>query len=201
MLDAQHKDADELIRLKEEQLKLLEGFNLYEVGHNSPDYIHLVTEVAKLAFADRDACYGDPEFVDVPIEHLLSEEYSARRRELIDRERASMEFRPGIEGPFPFLKRPGLAGSPNDTTHLDAIAGAVTRPALVTDLAGAIPAQPVLLTFDDGGASALAVSELLTRPACHALRRAALAAPVTRVVDRLPRPLEISSENSTTDRL
>ncbi len=53
-------------------------------------------ECAKLAFADREACYGDPEFVDVPLLELLSDPYSEKRRALIDPERASEELRPGL---------------------------------------------------------------------------------------------------------
>jgi gamma-glutamyltranspeptidase/glutathione hydrolase len=78
-----------------QQLRLLEGYDLRALGHNSAAYIHLVTEAAKLAFADREAYYGDPEFVAVPLPALLSEAYTAARRTLIDPERASLELRPG----------------------------------------------------------------------------------------------------------
>ena len=78
-----------------QQLRLLEGYDLKTLGHNSAAYIHLLTEAGKLAFADREAFYGDPRFIDVPIEALLSDAYSVARRELIDLERASYELRPG----------------------------------------------------------------------------------------------------------
>src|SRR4030067_282392 len=65
------------------------------MGHNSPEYIHLLIEAAKLAFADRERYYGDPDFVDVPLALLLSREYAAQRRKLIDPDRASLELRPG----------------------------------------------------------------------------------------------------------
>jgi len=78
-----------------QQLKLLEGFDLAEMGHNSADYIHTVIEAAKLAFADREVYYGDPEFIDVPLDGLLSDRYAAIRRELIDSAHASMDQRPG----------------------------------------------------------------------------------------------------------
>jgi len=80
-------------------LRLLEGFRLADMGHNSPDYIHTVVECMKLAFADREFYYGDPDFVDVPFERLLSAEYAAERRELVDMARASMLLRPGGFGP------------------------------------------------------------------------------------------------------
>jgi gamma-glutamyltranspeptidase/glutathione hydrolase len=76
-------------------LRLLEGFPLAEMGHNSAEYIHTVVECMKLAYADREFYYGDPEFGDVPIERLLSTEYAAQRRALVDMARASMLLRPG----------------------------------------------------------------------------------------------------------
>ncbi len=80
-----------------QQLSLLEGFDLSAMGHNSADYLHTVIECAKLAFADREAHYGDPRFDDVPFERLLSETYAAQRRTLVG-ERASLEMRPGDVG-------------------------------------------------------------------------------------------------------
>jgi gamma-glutamyltranspeptidase/glutathione hydrolase len=81
-----------------QQLALLAGFDVAAMDPLGPDFVHTVVECAKLAFADREAFYGDPDFVDVPMETLLSEEYNAERRKLIGDE-ASMEVRPGtIEG-------------------------------------------------------------------------------------------------------
>src|SRR5262244_3176528 len=65
-------------------LRLLEGFDLKKMGHDSADYIHTVVEAEKLAFADRDEYYGDPNFVKVPMEQLLSDEYTKMRRTLIN---------------------------------------------------------------------------------------------------------------------
>ncbi len=78
-----------------QQLALLEGYDLQALGHNSPDYIHTIAEVTKLAFADREQYYGDPRFVEVPLAGLLSKEYAANRRSLIDPARASVVQRPG----------------------------------------------------------------------------------------------------------
>jgi gamma-glutamyltranspeptidase/glutathione hydrolase len=75
-------------------LRLLEGFDLAEMGHNSVDYIHTLLECMKLAYADREFYYGDPRFVEVPFERLLSREYADERRQLVGSE-ASMELRPG----------------------------------------------------------------------------------------------------------
>lgn len=76
-------------------LRLLEGFDLKGMGHLSADYVHVVTEAIKLAMADRDEYYGDPNFVDVPLAQLLSDAYTAIRRPLIDLSIASQEARPG----------------------------------------------------------------------------------------------------------
>ena len=65
-------------------LKILEGFDLASMGHNSAEYIHTLSQALNLAFADREQYVGDPDFVDVPIDELLSAEYLARRRSLID---------------------------------------------------------------------------------------------------------------------
>jgi gamma-glutamyltranspeptidase/glutathione hydrolase len=77
-----------------ENLNLLEGFDLKAMGHNSADYIHTVVEAMKLGYADRDAYYGDPDFSEIPV-HLISKEYAAHRRPLIDPARASAEHLPG----------------------------------------------------------------------------------------------------------
>lgn len=76
-------------------LRLLEGFDLKSMGHMSTDFVHVVTEALKLAMADRDAYYADPEFVDVPMSSLLSDDYTEIRRPLIDMKSASNEARPG----------------------------------------------------------------------------------------------------------
>ena len=62
------------------------------IGPNSADFIHLFAEALNLAFADRERYYGDPRFVDVPLDVLLSKEYAARRRTLIDSQRAFGEM-------------------------------------------------------------------------------------------------------------
>ncbi len=78
-----------------QSLRLLEGYSLSQMGHLSADYIHLLTEAMKLAYADRDTYYGDPVFVDVPLAQLLSDQYSDIRRGLIDMTQASIVQRPG----------------------------------------------------------------------------------------------------------
>jgi gamma-glutamyltranspeptidase/glutathione hydrolase len=77
-----------------QQLALLKGFDLAGMDPNGADFVHVVTECAKLAFADREAFYGDPDFVDVPMETLLSDDYNDRRRHLAE-DRASLDLRPG----------------------------------------------------------------------------------------------------------
>lgn len=77
-----------------QMLALLKGYDLDRLAPTDPDFIHTWVECAKLAYADREAFYGDPKFFDVPMETLLSEAYNADRRKLVGRE-ASMEQRPG----------------------------------------------------------------------------------------------------------
>jgi gamma-glutamyltranspeptidase/glutathione hydrolase len=69
-------------------LNILDGIDLKTMGHNSPDYVHAVTEALKLAFADRHRYYGDPRFVAVPIEELASMDYAAERRKALSMQRA-----------------------------------------------------------------------------------------------------------------
>jgi gamma-glutamyltranspeptidase/glutathione hydrolase len=76
-------------------LNILEGFDLVKMGHNSADYLHVVTEAMKLAFADRNQWVADPRFVDVPTEELLSKQYAAARRGLIRMGRALVAPPPG----------------------------------------------------------------------------------------------------------
>lgn len=78
-----------------EALQLLEGFNLKSMGRGQPATIHLMAEALKLALADRDTYYADPLFVDVPLTGLLSPQYTAMRRSLIDLDHASTSLRPG----------------------------------------------------------------------------------------------------------
>ena len=75
-------------------LNLLEPFHLAALGQNSASYIHLLVEAMKLGFADRDAYYGDPDFSQIPSQ-LISKEYAAVRRPLIDPTRASDRHIPG----------------------------------------------------------------------------------------------------------
>ncbi|MDI1285222.1 MAG: gamma-glutamyltransferase family protein [Reyranella sp.] len=78
-----------------QQLALLKGFDLDGMDPTSADFIHLVVEASKLAYADRESFYGDPDFVEVPMQTLLSDAYNADRRKLIDAQHASLDQRPG----------------------------------------------------------------------------------------------------------
>jgi gamma-glutamyltranspeptidase/glutathione hydrolase len=121
-----------------QQLALLKGFSLDGMDVVGPDFIHLVVECSKLAYADREKFYGDPKFVDVPFQTLLSDAYNAERRKLVT-DKASMELRPGsVEGFGAIVKlKPGArliagmgAGEPTvgrmgevvgDTVHFDIV--------------------------------------------------------------------------------
>ena len=76
-------------------LNILEGFDMAGYGFGSPEHVHLFTEAKKLAFEDRARFYADPDFVDVDIQHLISKEYAAERRKLIDMNRAAREVPAG----------------------------------------------------------------------------------------------------------
>jgi gamma-glutamyltranspeptidase/glutathione hydrolase len=91
-------------------LRLLEGFDLKKMGFNSVDYIHTVIEAEKLALADRDEYYGDPNFTKVPMQQLLSDPYTEMRRKLIDPKKASLELRPGDPYNMKPTKPPTITG-------------------------------------------------------------------------------------------
>jgi gamma-glutamyltranspeptidase / glutathione hydrolase len=80
-----------------QQLSLLDGFDLGAMEPSGAEFVHTVVECAKLAFADREAWYGDPDFVEVPLDALLDPAYAAERRALVGRE-ASRLLRPGAPG-------------------------------------------------------------------------------------------------------
>ena len=124
-----------------QQLALLQGFDIGAMDPVGADFVHTVVECSKLAFADREAFYGDPVFGDVPLETLLSPAYNDARRRLVG-DRASMELRPGTVGgrsPWvdhgaaarsqwlnetagagePTVARLGVIGA--DTVHIDTI--------------------------------------------------------------------------------
>jgi gamma-glutamyltranspeptidase / glutathione hydrolase len=132
-----------------QQLRILEGFDLGAMSHNSADYIHCLVETAKLAFADREAYYGDPQFTEVPIDALLSEKYAGVRRALIDPKRASMDHRPGD----PVSMRPLLGTDGSEarswgpgTIHVTAADGRGNMVAC-TASGGWIPSSPVIDTL------------------------------------------------------
>jgi gamma-glutamyltranspeptidase / glutathione hydrolase len=111
-------------------LQILEGFDLAAMGLGSADAVHTIAEAIKLAFADRDRYYADPDFADVPAAALLSPAYAAARRSLIDPRAASHEARPGdpVAGralaPRPSVAPDSTAGpvaEPGDTTAIEIV--------------------------------------------------------------------------------
>jgi gamma-glutamyltranspeptidase / glutathione hydrolase len=98
-------------------MNLLDATELRKLGHNSTGYLHRITEAVKLAFADREAYFGDPRMVDVPIEAMLSRDYASKRRELIRPDQAWPEMPPAgdprklaAERAYPHPNPPPLAG-------------------------------------------------------------------------------------------
>ena len=125
-------------------LKILEGVDLQRMGHESADYLHTIIEGLKLAFADREAYFGDPDFVQVPLAGLLDERYAAERRDAIDPQRAARDMPPagdpwrfhpeprGKNGPFPTLDpdRPQperISHWESDTSYLCTVDEQATR--------------------------------------------------------------------------
>ena len=109
-------------------LQILEGFDLASMGIGSADALHAITESIKLAYADRDHYYADPDFAEVPAAALLSPGYAAARRGLIDPRRASAEHRPGDPergAPLLATTRGQLIGAPEreagDTTAMQVV--------------------------------------------------------------------------------
>ena len=101
-------------------LKILEGYDLKELGHNSAAYLHLVVEAVKLAAADRERFYGDPRFVEVPLSRLLSADYAAARRKLIDPDKAWSDLPPAGDAMTASATNAGPenTGSAMDTTYV-----------------------------------------------------------------------------------
>ena len=115
------------------QLRLLEGFDLKALGHNSPAYLHLVGEVQRLAIADRNRYVADPEFVAVPLSRLLSREYAAERRALISPGRTMPVVPPPADAKPDAAAPVGKADKAN-TTHLTVVDAAGNMVALTQTL-------------------------------------------------------------------
>jgi gamma-glutamyltranspeptidase/glutathione hydrolase len=102
-----------------QMLSLVAGYDLKALGHNSPAYIHTLTEAMKLAFADRERWYGDPRFVQVPLERLLSPSYAAERRQMIRPDRAWPAMPPaGDAAPGPMKRAVGAPPASLDTSYV-----------------------------------------------------------------------------------
>ena len=132
-----------------EMLNVLEGFDPRALGFGSVEYFHLIAEILKIGFADRNACTGDPAFVDIPIARLLSKEHSEARRSQIRADRAS-EYAPMLQG---VLRDPaaGVAAGSAHTTHVttaDADGNVVAMTQTINNLFGSkatVPGTGMLL--------------------------------------------------------
>jgi len=106
-------------------LNILKNDNLEALGHNSPEYIHVVTEALKLAFADRHQHFGDPNFIKVPMKGLISDKYAAHRRGMINAGRAWPGMPPAgdpatltdLPDRWMTPAEPAEAPGPGDTTY------------------------------------------------------------------------------------
>ena len=160
-------------------LNILENFDLRAMGHNTTAYIHAVSQAVNLAFADREAHYGDPNFAAVPMDGLLSKDYARERAALIDPRRAMPELPPPGD-PWRYSRESGApAARPGDfapsaaadgngggadagTTHISAIdrdgnmvcatpsGGAFGKSVFFPELGCALSTRIEMFNFEDG---------------------------------------------------
>lgn len=92
--------------------KILEGFDLGSAGYHTTEHVHLLAEAWKRAYADRNTYLADPDFVEIPLDRMVSDEYGAERRATIQADRATPSLEVG----------PGLGAADNgETTHLSVV--------------------------------------------------------------------------------
>ena len=157
-------------------LNILENFDLRGMGHNSTAYIHTVSQAVNLAFADREAYYGDPDFAQVPVDGLLSKEYAKERAAMIDPNRAMPELPPPGD-PWKYSAMSGKAAEPSapvataaadgggadsGTTHISAIdrdgnmvcatpsGGSFGKSVYFQELGCALSTRIEMFNFEDG---------------------------------------------------
>jgi gamma-glutamyltranspeptidase/glutathione hydrolase len=126
-----------------QMLRLVEATGCHKLAHNSFEYVHALTEIMKLAFADRHAYYGDPKFIDVPLERLMSRAYAAERARLVRADKA-----------WPTMPPPGLATS--QPADVAAVIATSPPPSLDTSYVCAVDRHGNVFsaTPSDGSASA-----------------------------------------------
>ena len=111
-----------------QMLNILEGFDVAALGFGTPQTLHLLAEVLKIAFADRAVATADPAFVDVPVARLIDKAYAAERRALIDMARAKT-WSAGVS--------PGLSGHTTHLTVADGFGNVVATTQTINSLFGA----------------------------------------------------------------
>jgi gamma-glutamyltranspeptidase/glutathione hydrolase len=132
-----------------EALNILEGYDLKSMPREKAEHLYL--EASRLAFADRNAYLADPEFVDAPVAGLISKDYAARRRELINPEQASVQAPAG--DPYPFQNDQSVPLRPNANKLL--AEGAHTTHLTVSDKDGNIVSYTY--TIESWGGSGIVV--------------------------------------------
>ena len=159
-----------------QSLNILENFDLRGMGHNSTAYIHTVSQAVNLAFADREAYYGDPDFAQVPVDGLLSKEYAKERAAMIDPNRAMPELPPpgdpwkhsSMSGKAAEQRNPVASaaadggGADSGTTHISAIdrdgnmvcatpsGGSFGKSVYFQELGCALSTRIEMFNFEDG---------------------------------------------------
>ena len=159
-----------------QSLNILENFDLRSMGHNSTAYVHTISQAVNLAFADREAYYGDPDFVTVPVDGLLSKDYARERAALIDPAKAMPELPPPGD-PWKYSAMSGIpatyrepvptagdgdAGSDSGTTHISSIdrdgnmvcatpsGGSFSKSVFFPELGCALSSRIEMFNFEDG---------------------------------------------------
>lgn len=157
-------------------LNMLESFDLKAMGHNSTEYLHTFLEVSKLVFADREAYYGDPDFVTVPIDGLISKAYAVERARLVNPNKAYTEL-PDAGDPWQYssVRKPagvgasgvsgvpvGSSGNDGGTTHISCLdrdgnlvcatpsGGAFTKGVFFPEQGAAMSTRIEMFNFIDG---------------------------------------------------
>lgn len=139
-------------------LQMLEGIDLRSMGRDSPEYLHTVIQAVELAMADREAYFGDPHFVDVPIDGLLSTGYAAERRKAMTPGTAFGKM-PAAGDPMPFSSRSAALRAPRSDRNLLARGGDSPR-----NIFGGIDTSYLAVTDAKGNSVSLTPSDFPVSP-------------------------------------
>ncbi len=138
-------------------LNVLEDYDLKSMGHNSPEYLHLLIEALKLAFADGDRYIADPDFVNIALKQLLGKKYAESRRKLVDKNRAGEKVTAGIpdkDGDTVYLAATDKDG--NSISLINSLYQAFGSGVVVAGTGICLQNRGALFSLDDGHPNAIA---------------------------------------------